>query len=96
MDKNRGGPSVQLPPLKIILAHWLAIHGGVVCDASNGRPALVRALRGVYVHCTEEKCSKGLTVMLRTMRGVVRPENTPKAFVAKAVGADTAISRSEK
>ena len=37
MDKPRGGPSVQLPPLKTIPARRLAIHGRVdcVCDASK-------------------------------------------------------------
>ena len=50
MDKTRGGPSVQLPPLRTTVVHWLATNGGVLCGASNGRPALVRAFRGVYVY----------------------------------------------
>ena len=44
---------------------------------------------------TEEQCSNFLTQMLRVARGIVRPGNTTKAFVAKAVGADTSASRSE-
>ena len=95
MDTTRGGPSAQLLPLRTIVAHSFATHGIVVCDASNGRPALVRAFRGAYgiVNYTEKQCSKALTRMLSVVRGIVRPENTKKAFVAKAVGADTFASR---
>ena len=75
MDNTRGRKGVQLAPLKTTVTHWLATTGRVACDASNERPALVRAFRGVYVHYTEKQCSKALTVMLRGIRGIVRPEN---------------------
>ena len=59
MTKTRGSPSVQQAPLKTEVAHWLATNGRGKCDESNGRPALVRAFRGVYdiVHSTEKQCS---------------------------------------
>ena len=44
--------------------------------------------------CTEKQCSNKLTVMLRVTRGIVCPECTPKAAVAKAAGAGTGASRS--
>ena len=70
MDKTRGGLGVQLPPLKTIRAHWLATHGRLGCGAGDGRPALVSAFRGVYVHMhrhahyTEGQCSNPLTVIV--------------------------------
>ena len=85
MDKTRGGPSDQRA-----VVYWLATNVRAVCDANNGRPSLERAFREVlvYVHstctCTEKQCSNSLTQMLRVTRGIVCPECTPKASVAKA------------
>ena len=98
--RGRKGAGVQRAPLKTAVGDWVATNGGVLCDAGNGRPALMRTFRGVYtsyVHSTgssdlEGQCSKCLTKILRVARGIVCPEYTPKAFVAKAVGADTSTA----